>query len=725
MKAKLHKGTTFSKYFLSYILILAVSLTGLYFIVNFQLKQEFEKTYSIPDEIRLENLVSIISQQFSNINKTNISIESDINLINSRYSSNDYMQYEAVLELKKSIAGNTLIRDVIYLNRNSKKAISSNIRVSEGNGNIYVQSRNGNEFLAIPYDSILSSQEYSCTLKISGATDSIYLYVPPQTSNKYACFYLLNETELKTLISMCISPSLTSVALVNSDFIPLSSINEEPLSKYLSEIKNNPKAQQNYGDSIVYVISTSFKSLHLVALSDNSFARNSVNAVFRNTYAVMLLIALLGIIVTLLSMRMTYFPLHKLTKRITGNANTNTEDLKSISRVFDDTCIKNEELLQKIDNYRLTIQKTIIGSIVSESNAGSPELMDHIDDFFSSNNQNCFFVAKLFLEPPANEKESLSSIQSRLPPNGICVLMERYPSGISLLLNLPGPETPDDDSILSLFTDVLQKPDCRISVSDCSENAMDIARLYDNASLAVKFLENQKFIFYNTVKDRVSAKKNLFYPYKIFDNLVENLSDLDFDLAQNTVNELFDTIDMQNSPEFFVRCILLDIVTLIVSSMNNNNISFGKYSEVYYETLFLCRSSDYRETEQHIIIHIKKIISIFSVEILNSSIHILQVQKFIKDNCMSCNFSVAVLAENFHVNIAYMSYIFKKKANMNLTDYIWKLRLERAEKLLTDSDLPIDQISTMVGYENSSSFRRKFKESVHMTPSSYRDRNKK
>lgn len=54
------------------------------------------------------------------------------------------------------------------------------------------------------------------------------------------------------------------------------------------------------------------------------------------------------------------------------------------------------------------------------------------------------------------------------------------------------------------------------------------------------------------------------------------------------------------------------------------------------------------------------------------------------------------------------------------------MRLKKAEDLLLHTDMSIEQISASVGYINVSSFRRKFKQEIGMTPLlSVRERNRK
>lgn len=48
--------------------------------------------------------------------------------------------------------------------------------------------------------------------------------------------------------------------------------------------------------------------------------------------------------------------------------------------------------------------------------------------------------------------------------------------------------------------------------------------------------------------------------------------------------------------------------------------------------------------------------------------------------------------------------------------------MKKAEELLSETDMNIDQISIQVGYLNTSSFRRKFKQETGLTPSQYRSK---
>ena len=52
--------------------------------------------------------------------------------------------------------------------------------------------------------------------------------------------------------------------------------------------------------------------------------------------------------------------------------------------------------------------------------------------------------------------------------------------------------------------------------------------------------------------------------------------------------------------------------------------------------------------------------------------------------------------------------------------YVQNLRVEEAKRFLEAGDMPVDEISFDVGYEDASFFRRLFKRRTGLTPSQYR-----
>lgn len=63
---------------------------------------------------------------------------------------------------------------------------------------------------------------------------------------------------------------------------------------------------------------------------------------------------------------------------------------------------------------------------------------------------------------------------------------------------------------------------------------------------------------------------------------------------------------------------------------------------------------------------------------------------------------------------------FKAATGATLMDYVQNLRIEEAKRLLETGDLPFDDITEHVGYQDASFFRRVFKRKTGLTPAQYR-----
>ena len=82
--------------------------------------------------------------------------------------------------------------------------------------------------------------------------------------------------------------------------------------------------------------------------------------------------------------------------------------------------------------------------------------------------------------------------------------------------------------------------------------------------------------------------------------------------------------------------------------------------------------------------------------------------------------SLAVLAEEFHLNPQYISQLFKNEIGVNFLTYLTNIRMENAKKLLLTTSLSIAQVSEQSGYADYRVFTKVFKKSEGITPSQYR-----
>ncbi len=87
--------------------------------------------------------------------------------------------------------------------------------------------------------------------------------------------------------------------------------------------------------------------------------------------------------------------------------------------------------------------------------------------------------------------------------------------------------------------------------------------------------------------------------------------------------------------------------------------------------------------------------------------------------------SLSGIADRWFLNPAYLSRMFKNEIGIPFNEYVTKLRMDAAAKLLQDPQLKMSDISEMIGYANEKYFLKKFKEFYDCTPTEHRNRSKK
>lgn len=82
--------------------------------------------------------------------------------------------------------------------------------------------------------------------------------------------------------------------------------------------------------------------------------------------------------------------------------------------------------------------------------------------------------------------------------------------------------------------------------------------------------------------------------------------------------------------------------------------------------------------------------------------------------------SLEKLAQDLYISSFYLCHLFKKTIGLTITDFLNHTRIHHAKRLLTNTNMPILEISEAVGFNSFSNFGRSFKKVVGATPRSFR-----
>ncbi|WP_372661356.1 response regulator [Cohnella sp.] len=103
----------------------------------------------------------------------------------------------------------------------------------------------------------------------------------------------------------------------------------------------------------------------------------------------------------------------------------------------------------------------------------------------------------------------------------------------------------------------------------------------------------------------------------------------------------------------------------------------------------------------------------------DASAIISRIQSFIHDN-LDKEMNRDDIARSVFRNPAYLSRLFRKETGLSLTDYIVQVKIEKAKKLLKETNDKISTIAEDLGYMHFSYFAKLFKKTAGLTPQEYR-----
>jgi len=97
------------------------------------------------------------------------------------------------------------------------------------------------------------------------------------------------------------------------------------------------------------------------------------------------------------------------------------------------------------------------------------------------------------------------------------------------------------------------------------------------------------------------------------------------------------------------------------------------------------------------------------------------VQMYVEHN-LAGDLSLTRIGEVVGYNPYYLTRLYKRITNESLTDFITNTRLVKAQKLLSQGQMIVQDISKAIGFMTEQSFYRFFKKATNLTPQEYRDR---
>ena len=98
--------------------------------------------------------------------------------------------------------------------------------------------------------------------------------------------------------------------------------------------------------------------------------------------------------------------------------------------------------------------------------------------------------------------------------------------------------------------------------------------------------------------------------------------------------------------------------------------------------------------------------------------------KYLENNISNSELNNSLLASKANISEIYFRKLFIEKMGITPKQYILDVRMQKAKRLLTESEYSISAIAEECGFSSVYSFSRAFKEKIALSPTEYAKKNK-
>jgi two-component system response regulator YesN len=217
--------------------------------------------------------------------------------------------------------------------------------------------------------------------------------------------------------------------------------------------------------------------------------------------------------------------------------------------------------------------------------------------------------------------------------------------------------------------------------------------------------------------DRPSAGQA---PFNI-DTIIRSLDDTDPVRLNRELDLFFEKIRTGAKTPELVRGLCLELIMGMVRLVREYN---GDVSRIFgerlqeYETVFVKRSLDALRQR---IGELSRRTAQYLSELRAARLpDVMQEVKAFIDEHYSDDISLKMISAHVYKNPAYLGQLFKATFGESFSQYVTRLRIEKAKELLRKDQLRVYEIAEKVGYVTLDTFYQRFKQMTGMNPTEYK-----
>ncbi|MBB3125419.1 AraC-like DNA-binding protein [Paenibacillus rhizosphaerae] len=252
-----------------------------------------------------------------------------------------------------------------------------------------------------------------------------------------------------------------------------------------------------------------------------------------------------------------------------------------------------------------------------------------------------------------------------------------------------------------------------------------LSECFEEATIALSYKMTRgtrSITYYDEVQNWQSETYRL--PPELEAQLLNYTRNGDFQNAARLLDHLYDLNFEQDhlTPEMG-RWFFLDLLSTLIKLLESEQIDYREVLGDETEPSKLITDTD---TALSAHLRIKEMFRLTASRIQADKVDpqdalLRKIREFIQAHYHDNNLGLSMIADHLNMNPVYISSFFKKKSGENVTDFITRIRIENAKRLLAEENLTIHEIALEIGYASNIVLTKVFKKLEGITPGKYRE----
>lgn len=418
------------------------------------------------------------------------------------------------------------------------------------------------------------------------------------------------------------------------------------------------------------------------------------------------------------AMKVNYLPISKLADIASEAENTTPartlNDFESIRTLIDSLKTKNLSLGEQITQAEPQLRRFLIDQILHGEAKDIPTVLRQLEQIGIDLSQMPYRAA------------IADYIDAQVAEETLVRLLERDTNGTNDIVITDG----DEPGCLNLiligvwddWASLMEalKPCRRLALGDVAD---DISRVFDSYQQAATTMDYMRLhdsldiaMEYNELPDRVFTPRS--YPLDIMQSLEVAIQHSDGERMLRLIDQITALLAVDGSPPYFIRSVYFNAINLLITGLNRMTgggndtvIEIGTRTMLSHFTV---------NTMAEILRNTAQELARMMRQLNRKEESISDIMQSIERQIGSPSLSLQFIADEVGISAPAFSRMFKEKTGRNFKEHVDGLRIARAKQMLTESNMPVDQIALEVGYETPTSFYRLFKRYVGIAPGEYR-----